>query len=493
MPPDNTSSERTYLESARLVLLLAVLLNAETILAQNFQLLVQNGYGSGAYRAGDTVHVWSEAHGNDQTFDTWTGDTAALVRPREWHTTLVMPRADLTIEARLRDLPAYTLELERICGAQLLKNVYAWMPPQPRGLIFFFHGTGGSASGWVSGTENRSLVNAAIAAGYGVLVTEAEEITLNEDTNGDGKLRWDIFPIDTVNGIDYRILRALTDTFIRRGLITSATPRYAIGMSNGGAFASAASAGLGFAGGVSYCASSAEPIFRVRQSPFAFRMAKFDENPEVGPKGNREARAYAALLSERKVCSDYLLRDRQPVHPERFARIGEITIERSAAIHNELRNNGQINAAGFAINSQLIAASVQARPGLYPSIVSLRPALQREVLAQLASANAEHQFYSDLNAATLRFFSDPCAAVSVVAPGANASATVRVYPNPVTSRLHVETPCEGATVSLVSALGVRTNAGLTADEIDLSDYPAGVYYLSVACGGSTRHLQIVKQ
>jgi len=405
--------------------------------AQFYNLSVIGGYGSGNYHVGDTVHVWSEAYDSTRTFLHWSGDTQFVVRPNEWHSTVIMPSQNISITSNIANIPSYTIGYEQIMGANNLKNVYYCFPSNLKGIIYLFHGTGGSASNWINTVEYRSFVNAAIADRYGIIVTEAEEISLNTDLNGDGKLRWQGFPIDTVNGIDYRNIKVLTDTFVNRGDFTHLTPKYSVGMSNGGSFSAAISYAYHYLAGVSYCASSIQAIFNVRNNPFAFRMAKYDDNVEVGSEGNYEAWQYDSILQARALCHDYQLQDRQPIYPERFARIPGISIASSQAIFNDLLINNQLNVEHYALHSDSIKSHVIAHPTLYPNVIALNGSQSLEVINQVAASNAEHKFYSDLNFETIDFLNKLCST-----PSANNNdcelQTLIIYPNPSSGILNVK-------------------------------------------------------
>ena len=47
---------------------------------------VTNGFGSGMYEAGSTVHVWSDHNPRTQVVTTWSGDSDILADNGEWHT-----------------------------------------------------------------------------------------------------------------------------------------------------------------------------------------------------------------------------------------------------------------------------------------------------------------------------------------------------------------------------------------------------------------------
>ena len=458
---------------------ITALLKPHFSVAQTFILTVNNGYGSGAYQTGDTVNVWSMAYDSTQTFEKWTGDTLFLTSSREWHTTLIMPNQNLAVTAVINNMPNYSITNEQIMGVNNLKKVYHFIPTTPKGVIFFFHGTGGSASGWTDKIENRSLVNAAIADGFGIIITEAEEITLNTDLNGDGKLRWKTFQIDTLNGIDYLNIKAITDTLINRGLINSSTPKFSIGMSNGGSFSAAISAIYNFAAGISYCASSSLGVFEQRQNPFAFRMAKFDDNEEVGSTGNYEAFQNDSVLATRGICHNYLLYDRQPIYPQRFSRVSGISLTTSQNIFNELVVNGQLDNNNYAVNSSTLATNIQSNPTGYPTIISLTPGRQSNVISQIAASNAEHNFFSDFNFETLKFFNQLCGTTASIDNQQTTKNKITVYPNPTNKTLFINIDNNSSIeYQIENSIGhVIQQEKLSGNSIDVSSLSNGIYII----------------
>jgi hypothetical protein len=465
-----------------LFVVILLFLNGLTLCAQLKTLTVTNGYGSGTYQVGDTVHIWSVAYDNTQTFSTWTGDVQTVAHPNEWHTTIVMPNQNVNVSAQIVSMPSYAIQYEQIQGANTLKNVYSYFPVNPKGILYLFHGTSGSASNWISTVEYRSFVNRAIADTFGIIVTEAEEITLNTDLNGDGKLRWQGFPMDTVNGIDYQNIQIITDTMLNRGNFSTSTPKFSVGMSNGGSFSAAISHALNLKAGVSYCASSAQALFEIRTVPFAFRMAKFDDNEEVGPQGNYEAWQNDSILAVRSICHDYKIHDKQPIYPERFARISGVSVSTSQAIFNELLAHGELTSQHFALYSDSIKSHVLANPIQYPTIVTQTTAVMVEILNQIAASNAEHKFYSDYNAATLDFISNLCQNSVGLNQIDDDNFSTEVFPNPTQNSLNINSKFPHQTLSIYDCFG-RELAHFLANEsttkINLTQFDEGMYVLKV--------------
>ncbi len=459
---------------------LVIFLQCNLINAQTYNLSVVEGYGSGNYSAGDTVHIWSKAYDTTKTFKKWNGDVQFLENPNEWHSKLIMPSQNISVSAIIDDMPNYSITYEQIMGQNILKNVYYFFPTNLKGVIYLFHGTGGSANNFINSIENRSFINAAIADGFGIIATEAEEISLNSDLNGDGKLRWKVFPVDTVNGIDYLNIKILTNTFIQRGDFNYSTPIFSVGMSNGGSFSAGISSALNFRAGVSYCASSVQGIFTERTNPFAFRMAKFDDNDEVGEDGNYEAWQNDSILASREICHDFKLHDRQPIYPERFARISGISVSNSQLFYNDLVTNNLLDNNNFALHSDTIRNRIIANPSLFPNIIQLPISFTNDALSQIAASNAEHKFYSDYNFETLNFFNTLCEP-SVGIENMQFESRVWLYPNPASSILYINTENNiPLSFSISNSLGqLLAESSLTNNFITISHLPKGIYLIRI--------------
>jgi hypothetical protein len=474
---------------------LVIFLQCNLINAQTYNLSVVEGYGSGNYSAGDTVHIWSKAYDTTKTFKKWTGDIQFLENPNEWHSKLIMPSQNISVSAIIDNMPNYSITFEQIMGQNILKNVYYFFPNNLKGVIYLFHGTGGSANNFINSIENRSFINAAIADGFGIIATEAEEISLNSDLNGDGKLRWKVFPVDTVNGVDYLNIKILTNTFIQRGDFNYSTPIFSVGMSNGGSFSAGISSALNFRAGVSYCASSVQGIFTQRTNPFAFRMAKFDDNDEVGEDGNYEAWQNDSILAAREICHDYKLHDRQPIYPERFARISGISVSNSQLFYNELVATDLIDNENYALHSDTIRNRITENPSLFPNIIQLPPTLISDALSQIAASNAEHKFYSDYNFETLNFFNTLCEP-SVGIENMQFESRVWLYPNPASSILYIKSENNiPLSFSISNSLGqLLAESSLTNNFITISHLPKGIYFIRIKnSDNETSLLKFVKE
>lgn len=376
----------------------------------SFTVAINNGYGSGRYKAGDTVHIFSQAYSSSQLFGSWSGNDVSLLNaPDEWHTWFIMPKKNVNFSGSSLNISSFTLNFEKIKGRDRLKPVYYYFPAGHKGIVYLLHGTGGNAAFLVADYEWQLLINDLVNNKFALIVTESEEATTNTDLNSDGVLRWNTTPWDTVSNIDYANIRIITDTFYNRGLTSNSEPKYSIGMSNGGNFSTALSTIYNFRAGVSYCAPSGTPIAQVTNTPLQFCMARFDNNPSVGSAGNANALSNSRMMTGRGICSKYFTKERSPLYPERFARRGDISVSQSAAVFNEIKAAHLLDAKNYFIGySDALKSTLNATPSAFPQLSSLNVSQQNFVITQIDLAVSDHKMYSDFNRATLLFLTKQC-------------------------------------------------------------------------------------
>src|SRR5664279_187527 len=313
-----------------------------------------------------------------------------------------MPASNVALTATCSYLAPFTLKYEKIKGLNNLKNVYYYFPANQKGIVYLCHGTGGNAQNLVNNFEWREMINNLVFAGYAIVVTEAEEVTLNTDLDGDGKIHWMLLPADTTVNIDYANIRVLTDTFYARGYTQPSTPRYSIGMSNGGIFSSALSFIYHYAAGVSYCAPTGALVTSTSVTPLQFCMAQYDNASEVGPTGNAMAQTNSIALRARSICSPFYLHNHSRVYPQRWARWSGISLSLSQAIYSELQSNQLLDSRNYLLlTADSIEARITAAPSSYPVISSLNLVQYTFVSNELNIMYSAHQFFSDLNKTTM--------------------------------------------------------------------------------------------
>jgi hypothetical protein len=384
--------------------------NNPPVTVDSFTVSVTNGYGTGKYKTGDTVHIFSAAYLDNQLFDTWSSADASLLNGKdEWHTWFIMPQKNLNFSGSIKNITPVTLAFEQVMGRDRLKPVYYYFPAGHKGFVFLLHGTGGNAASVVNSYEFKQLIKDLVNDNFGVIITEAEESTTGIDANGDGKIRWATTPVDTINNVDYANIRIITDTFYNRGVTNRSKFRYSVGMSNGGAYSATLSAVYHYKAGVSYCAPGGVIVAQTSTTPFQFCMARFDNNENVGPTGNANALENSQTLTNRGICSKYFMKEHSPLYPERFARRGDITIAKSSSLFQELKNKGWLNNKNYFIGySDSLVNAYLANPSSFPELNSLTGSQKLFVIEQVDLAVSDHQMYSDYNRATLKFLDTQC-------------------------------------------------------------------------------------
>lgn len=105
--------------------------------------------------------------------------------------------------------------------------VISYVPEHPRGMVYLFHGTGGSAN-FAERLETTDVLNRLVAGGYGFVSTSSTERT--------GNKRWNVAdPSVTTNPDLARLVRLRANLVATTGLEAN-TPLVGIGMSNGARF-----------------------------------------------------------------------------------------------------------------------------------------------------------------------------------------------------------------------------------------------------------------
>ncbi len=384
--------------------------NNPPVTVDSATLTVSNGYGSGKYKVGDTVHIFSTAYSDNQLFDTWTStDDALLNGKNEWHTWFIMPAKNMTVTGSIKNITPFTLSFEQIMGRDRLKPVYSYFPAGHKGFVMLLHGSGGTAQHFVNSYEYQQLIKDLVNDNFGVIITESEESTTGVDANADGKIRWNNIPFDTITNVDFANLRIITDTFYNRGTTSRNKLRYSAGMSNGGNFSASLSLIYSYKAGISYCAPAGNPVAQTSTVPFQFCMARFDNHENVGPAGNANALTNSQTLTSRGICSKYFIHEHCPLYPERFARRGDISLSKSVAVFNELKAKGYLSNRNYFIGfSGTLVNDYNASPASFPELNSLTILQKLFVVEQIDLSVADHQMYSDYNRATLKFLNSQC-------------------------------------------------------------------------------------
>jgi dienelactone hydrolase len=356
------------------------------------------GWDGGMYADRDVVHIWADPDPAGQVFDHWTGDADTLADARARHTTFMIRRSFYKLTAVYRPAPEWQPAERQMDGRQ----VFFHAPPNPVGLIFFFHGAGGSSAGWTAprNVENTQLLRDAVMRGYAIAVTESGD--------RQGK-QWS--PAEPAANEDMQHVARLHAQLLAEGAIPAGLPVFGVGMSNGGGFVSRVADALGWQGAAVYAAACRPALAETTTVPLAWRLAEQDRRVS-----NQDAHACHMRLKARGVDTDLRVNGPSPVYPDRFLRGPGVTGAESRAVYAALKTARLLDRLDF----QVLPPSEAGWP---VAIEGLPNAPLAVISEQLAVCWAEHQFFSDFDHLTLDFFDRQRGAESTATPSPTTTRT----------------------------------------------------------------------
>jgi len=414
------------------------------LIGQQFQLKVNNGYGSGTYAAGDTIHIWAREEKLIETFKTWSGDTAYVEDPGEWHSRLIMPSKNITVQGNFINLPAGAkLTFERLKGRDTLKPVQYYFPAKGnkmKGLVWIFHGSSGNFNSFTGQVEGVSIIKSLIANDYAVAISECDEATFHTDFNQDGNSRWE-YPVVNGTNRDMENHTLFRDNFIARGYMDANTPQFGLGFSAGGAFAISNGWLMNFVKAITFCAPGLNVIRENSTMPTQWFMSLLDNHPDVGKAGNDSALINYNRFRERGICARFNMFLPSPCYPDYFRRIPGVDSIKSLTLFNELKSMTALNARNyFRLYPDQIKLAVFANPSKYPGLISLTSSQVGEMDDLIIVLFAGHLPHSHFNAKMIRFFDEDCDNITTATREAKIHPDFILYPNPAREKVNIILP-----------------------------------------------------
>lgn len=274
--------------------------------------------------------------------------------------------------------------------------VISYVPEDPRGLIFVFHGTGGSAD-FAEKLDTVDVLNTFIAAGYGFVSTSSTERT--------GNMRWDAFDPSLTTNPDLARLLRLRDQLVATTGVADTTPLFGIGHSNGSRFVTLwgqtwSDAGLPVRAIWASAGRVAAPIESAGglTVPTFFTAAANDFTvPPGGIVANYLDTAAAGTPAELHINVERTL------GPLQYLRIPGVDGTEANAIVAALKATGVWDAAGTRVVADVEAATAQALTAVLPPSV-VADGLANEVVNETAIVLAIHQFSPEFKLQAFAFF-----------------------------------------------------------------------------------------
>jgi hypothetical protein len=232
------------------------------------------------------------------------------------------------------------------------------IPAQPVGLVFVFHGSGGSAD-FALKIETIDVLNELWRRGFGFAATESTDRA---------RKQWDNNTATPTSNADLARLVRLHDEFIAAGPVTDRTPVYAIGMSNGSGFATVWSEAMRTMG---------RPIAAVGKymagvpgviadnggvTVPTFMVVGTNDSPDAVERQRRDR----DRIERTTTPIEYHELTPSALTADRFLRVPGMDLAAGEAVLADLRAGGFVDDTGrLAVDpSELAAATVSTSPGL---------------------------------------------------------------------------------------------------------------------------------
>jgi hypothetical protein len=272
--------------------------------------------------------------------------------------------------------------------------VISYVPEHPRGIVYVFHGTGGSAS-FAEKIETTDALNRLIVRGYGFVSTSSTERT--------GNKRWNAADPSLTTNPDLARLARLQAHLVATTPVEANTPIVGIGMSNGARFVtlwgqSWKDAGYPVKAIWASHGRTAEPYSGPGQLkvPVVFTTSANDFTSAPGGV----AASFVAAHNHGTPSEFYMSQERK-LNTVQYERIPGIDPEKSKQIYFSLVASGVWDGQGNRVDSDIQDAAGKALSAPMPaSLAPLRSAINDESLLILAV----HQFTAGYAEQVITFF-----------------------------------------------------------------------------------------
>jgi dienelactone hydrolase len=312
-----------------------------------------------------------------------------MIEMRKRLQTLAVGAAVAVVAAACAVVPSYTASNSAFEGFPVISHV----PKNPTGIVFLFHGTGGSAN-FATKLETIDTLNHLVARGYGFVSTDSTNRTAKQ---------WDNTSLSLTANPDLARLARIYANLVTAGSITHQTPIYAIGMSQGAGFASVFAQAFKIAG---YPVAAIAPSHG--QIPAAVRNAGGLRIPALFALGtndpivnNTQVVNQVSQVAQSGVPTALYIEPETPLRPARYLRVPGIDSTTANAIFSAAVADGLYDGSGHRLVS--IAAVEAAVPNL-PVPASVTAGQKQMLLDETDVVLAVHVYSATYASQTADFF-----------------------------------------------------------------------------------------
>lgn len=272
-------------------------------------------------------------------------------------------------------------------------TVRSYVPAHPVGIVYLFHGSGGSADIGLR-IEMLDQTNELVARGYGWVATESTQRT--------GNKRWDVFDSSISTNPDLARLVRLQQHLVATTGVANQTPIFGIGMSNGARMVTLFAAAFTDNG---YPVAAVAP-YNGRAAPSVqatggltvpgFWLTSANDTVVLPASVIADQQASATLGTTTMITT----KQEEPLLPYRFTRIPSIDAEEAEIITEALRNTGAWDAQGNRILDIASTLSLVDQLVVQPGFGAARAEVRNQVEAMMAV----HQFVGLYREVLVDFF-----------------------------------------------------------------------------------------
>jgi hypothetical protein len=273
-------------------------------------------------------------------------------------------------------------------------DVISYVPDHPRGIVYLFHGTGGSAN-FAQKIETTDVLNRLILRGYGFVSTSSTERT--------GDRRWNAADPSLTTNPDLARLARLQAHLVATTPIEANTPLVGIGMSNGARFVTLWGQSWKDAGyPVKAIWASHGRTAQPYSGPGALKVPVVfttSENDFTAQSGGIAASFIAA--HNHGTPSEFYMSQERNLNTAQYERIPGIDPDKAKQIYFSLVASGVWNGQGQRVDSDVVDAATRAVSAQLPASVAAQDnAIDDESLLILAV----HQFTAEYAEQVITFF-----------------------------------------------------------------------------------------
>jgi hypothetical protein len=273
-------------------------------------------------------------------------------------------------------------------------EVISYVPEHPKGMLYVFHGTNGSAA-FAERVETTDVINRIVARGYGFVSTSSTERT--------GNKRWLVSDASLTTNPDLARLVRLQAHLVATTGLEASTPLVGIGMSNGARFVTNWGQAWKNAGypvkAIWASHGTTAPPFDGPGELTAPTVFSTSEHDFTVPPG-QVIQSYGTALNSGTATEFHISRERR-LSSLQYERIPGIDSNEAKQIVAAMIATGAWNSQGDRIEPDIETAAAKAQSASLPASVQ---AQRNEIVNETALQMAVHQFTAEYAEQVIAFF-----------------------------------------------------------------------------------------